>query len=122
MTNGTTYSLDVQSVEFCKGWYCRSTLKVDREDAAEFEFQKHEIDYIDGPSTKVLWLNSCSLQIYRDRFFVGTKNTSTSDYYVFWNCGEDANPNQDFYIEGTEVGTGGVLKLYTKDIDFADFP
>ena len=61
MTNNATYHLDVDSVEFCFGTYCRSTLKVHREDGAGLEFQKHEIDAIDGPSTKVLWLNSCSI-------------------------------------------------------------
>ncbi len=123
MTNNATYHLDVDSVEFCFGTYCRSTLKVHREDGAGLEFQKHEIDAIDGPSTKVLWLNSCSIpDLYRDRFYLDVKAGVTSGYYVFFFCGETAVDDEDFRIDGTEVGTGAHLSLYLKDMDLADFP
>jgi hypothetical protein len=132
MTNGAEHRLDVNSVQFCLGDRCTTTLRVDREDAdrfadreggARFEFSTSEIDYLDGPSTKVVWTDGpCTdPRNNRDRFYIKTHGCETSDFYVYYLC----NPNffqLDFFIRGTDPNTDEMLDLKLKNIERADFP
>ena len=84
---------------------------------------QHEIDHIDGPSTKVNWqVGECENKNYnRDRFYVETHGCETSDFYVYYSC--NANFSQmDFFMRGTETDSDEVLDLKLKNIELADFP
>ena len=123
MVGGDTYLLDVRDIWFCLSNQCTRTVRVDNESGERFEFELSEIDYIDGPSTKVVWAVGTCLDptMRRDRFYVKTHGCETSDHYVWYNCNIGLN-REDLAILGEDTRTGDDLELKFLDIERIDFP
>jgi hypothetical protein len=123
MVDGTTFRLDIHDIYFCLSNQCTRTLRVDNEAGERFEFELSEVDYVDGPSDKVVWAVGTCLDptMRRDRFYVKTHGCETSDHYVWYNCNINLN-REDLAILGVDTGTGEDLNLKFKDIERIDFP
>jgi len=123
MVDGDTYRLDIHDVWFCLSNQCTRTLRVDDEAGERFEFELSEVDYVDGPSNKVVWaVGSClDPTMRRDRFYVKTHGCDTSDHYVWYNCNVNLN-REDLAILGEDSRTGDDLELKFLDIERIDFP
>ena len=123
MVEGDTYRLDVHDIWFCLSNQCTRTLRVDNEDGERFEFELSEVDYVDGPSNKVVWaVGSClDPTMRRDRFYIKTHGCDTSDHYVWYNCNINLN-REDLAILGSDSRTGDDLALRFLDIERIDFP
>jgi hypothetical protein len=134
MLDGTVHLLDVNSVWFCLGNQCTNTLRVDRQDGTRFDFTVSEVDYIDGPSTKVVWSSDLCQDptMRRDKFFVKTRYCEdptpcenppcdTSGNYVYYNCNINLT-RENLMIWGAESHSDQQLKLELVNIELVDFP
>ena len=119
----THYRLDIHDIWFCLSNQCTRTLRVDDEEGERFEFELSEVDYVDGPSNKVVWQVGTCLDptMRRDRFYVKTHGCETSDHYVWYNCNVSLN-REDLTIVGADSSTGEDRNLKFLDIERIDFP
>jgi hypothetical protein len=123
MVGGETYRLDIHDIWFCLSNQCTRTVRVDNEAGERFDFELSEVDYLDGPSNKVVWAVGTCLDptMRRDRFYVKTHGCETSDHYVWYNCNIGLN-REDLAIVGADSSTGEDLSLKFLDIERIEFP